>query len=162
MIILWWKRNTKGEGQIIRRQQICLTPKEQALHILENNMIGTLATVQQDKPHSRYMTFFHDEFILYTVTSKKTHKVEEAANNPHTHILLGYDGKGLGDSYLEIEGMIEQSDDPMMKEKVWNDALKGWFDGPDDPDLIVLKITPTQIRLMNTKGKDPQLVDFTN
>ena len=136
------------------------TPKELALCILEKNMVGTMATVQQNKPHSRYMTFFHDEFILYTVTNKKTHKVEEAAKNPYTHILLGYDGKGFGDSFLEIEGVIEESDDKAMKEKVWNNALKGWFDGPDDPNLIVLKITPTQIRLMNTKGKDPQIVEF--
>ena len=38
-----------------------------------------------------------------------------------------------------------------MKEKVWNIALKGWFEGPEDPDLIILKVTPTQIRIMNTK-----------
>lgn len=31
--------------------------KEQALKILNDNMIGTMATVQQNKPHSRYMTF---------------------------------------------------------------------------------------------------------
>jgi len=136
------------------------TPKELALRILEKNMVGTMATVQQNKPHSRYMTFFNDEFILYTVTSKKTHKVEEAAKNPYTHILLGYDGKGFGDSFLEIEGVIEVSDDEGMKEKVWNKALKGWFEGPDDPELIVLKITPTQIRVMNSKGKDPQIVEL--
>ncbi len=136
------------------------TPKELALQILEDNMIGTLATVQENKPHSRYMTFFNDEFILYTATSKKTHKVEEAANNPYCHILLGYDGKGLGDSFLEIEGTIYESDDETMKEKVWNKALKGWFDGPDDPDLIILKITPTQIRIMNTKGEEPTIVEL--
>lgn len=47
-----------------------------------------------------------------------------------------------------------------MKEKVWNDALKGWFKGPDDPDLIILKITPTQVRVMNTKGENPEIVEF--
>jgi general stress protein 26 len=43
---------------------------------------------------------------------------------------------------------------------VWNKALKGWFTGPEDPDLIILKITPSQIRIMNTKGDQPQLVEF--
>lgn len=134
--------------------------KEQALKILNDNMIGTMATVQQNKPHSRYMTFFNDDFILYTATSKKTHKVEDIEQNPYTHILLGYDGNGLGDSFLEIEGKVEESDDESMKEKVWNDAVKGWFDGPEDPDLVILKIVPTQVRVMNSKGKEPEVVKF--
>lgn len=134
--------------------------KEQALKILNDNMIGTMATVQQNKPHSRYMTFFNDDFILYTATSKKTHKVEDIEQNPYTHILLGYDGNGLGDSFLEIEGQVEESDDESMKEKVWNDALKGWFEGPKDPDLVILKIVPTQVRVMNSKGKEPEVVKF--
>lgn len=136
------------------------TAKEQALKILNNNMVGTMATIQQNKPHSRYMTFFNDDFTLYTATSNNTHKVEEVQKNPNTHILLGYDGKGFGDAFLEIEGTVTVSDDETMKEKVWNKALKGWFDGPEDPTLIILKITPTQIRVMNTKGLEPQVVEL--
>lgn len=136
------------------------TAKEEALKILDKNMVGTMATVQHNKPHSRYMTFFNDNFTLYTVTSKKTHKAEELKLNPNTHILLGYDGHGFGDSFLEIEGTVIESDDEGMKEKVWNKALKGWFDGPEDPDLLILKVTPTQIRLMNTKGEEPQVIEL--
>lgn len=134
--------------------------KELAQKILEDSLIGTMATIEQNKPHSRYMTFFNDDFILYTATNKKTHKVEEIQKNPNTHILLGYEGKGLGDAFLEIEGTVEESDDENMKKKVWNNALKGWFDGPEDPNLIILKITPKQIRVMNTKGEEPQIVEF--
>lgn len=135
------------------------TAKEEALKILDKNMIGTMATVQGNKPHSRYMTFFNDNFTLYTVTSKKTHKTEELKQNPNTHILLGYDGHGFGDSFLEIEGTVIESDDESMKEKVWNKALKDWFEGPEDPDLLILKVTPSQIRLMNAKGKEPQVIE---
>lgn len=136
------------------------TPQETALKILNDNIVGTMATVQQDRPHSRYMTFFHDEFLLYTVTSKKTHKAEELKQNPYTHILVGYDGKGLGDAFLEIEGKVEESQDENLREKVWNKILKPWFDGPDDPDLLILKITPSSIRLMNKLGEEPQIIDF--
>ena len=135
-------------------------PEEIAAKILEDNMIGTMATIEGDKPHSRYMTFFNDNFTLYTVTSKHTHKVEELSKNPYTHILIGYDGKGLGDEFLEIEGKVEISSDESMREKVWNRALKGWFTGPDDPKMVVLKVTPNQIKLMNTKGEDPVMVNF--
>ncbi len=134
--------------------------KDTALKILDESMIGTMATIQGNKPHSRYMTFFNDEFTIYSVTSKRTHKVEEIRENPYTHILLGYEGKGFGDAFLEIEGMIEESQDEAMKKKAWNKLLKGWFDGPEDPDLVILKITPTTIRVMNKKGEEPQIVEF--
>ncbi|HWK23908.1 MAG TPA: pyridoxamine 5'-phosphate oxidase family protein [Ureibacillus sp.] len=136
------------------------TPQEIATKILDHNMVGTMATIEGDKPHSRYMTFFNDNFTLYTVTSDDTHKVEELSKNPYTHILIGYDGKGFGDEFLEIEGKVEISSDESMREKVWNKVLEGWFSGPDDKNMVVLKVTPSQIKLMNSKGKDPVFVEF--
>lgn len=136
------------------------TYKEIAEKILNNQLIGTMATIEGDKPHNRYMTFYNDNFTLYTVTSKNTHKVEELSKNPYTHILIGYDGKGFGDAYLEIEGKAEVSSDEGMKEKVWNKVLRFWFDGPDDPNMVVLKIVPSQIRIMNSKGNDPKIIQF--
>lgn len=137
------------------------TPENIAAKILEDNMVGTMATIKGDKPHSRYMTFFNDNFTLYTVTSDDTNKVEELSKNPYTHILIGYDGKGLGDEFLEIEGRAEISSDDSMREKVWNDVLKGWFTGPHDESMVILKVTPNQIRLMNTKGEGPVNVNFS-
>ena len=48
-----------------------------AKDILNHSNVGTMATVYKGKPHSRYMTFFHDELTLYTATSKDTDKVDE-------------------------------------------------------------------------------------
>ena len=88
------------------------------------------------------MTFFIDEFTLYTATSKQTQKVDELEANPHTHILIGYEGRGVDDEYLEIEGTVSISDDESIKEKVWNKHMKPWFSGPGDPDLVILKVSP--------------------
>jgi len=132
-----------------------MNEKKIALKILKESAVGTMATIQQNKPHSRYMTFFSEEFTLYTATSKHTEKVDELEVNPHTHILIGYEGKGMGDEYLEIEGTVGISDDESVKEKVWNKHLKPWFSGPEDPNLVILKVSPDSIRLMNKKGEDP-------
>lgn len=136
------------------------TPEETALKILNDHRIGTMATVEQNRPHTRYMTFFYENNLLYTVTNKNTHKAEELKNNPYTHILIGYDGKGFGDAFLEIEGTVEESQETGLKEKIWNKFLKPWFEGVDDPDMLVLKITPTSMRVMNAPGKPPQNVVF--
>lgn len=134
--------------------------KQQALKILEESHVGVLATVKDNKPHSRYMTFFNDEFTLYTATSDTTQKVDELEQNPHAHILLGYEGEGIGDAFLEIEGTMGVHDDKGIIDKVWNEHLKGWFSGPDDPHLVILAIKPSRVRIINKKGEEPQTLEL--
>lgn len=131
----------------------------EVLDILEKHKVGTLATVVDNKPHSRYMTFFNDELMLYTPTNKNTHKAEEIDENPNVHILLGYEGEGYGDSYVEFEGKASISEDQELKDKIWNDHMKNWFDGPNDPNYIVLAIKPNTIRLMNSEHESPQTLE---
>ncbi|MCM3789785.1 pyridoxamine 5'-phosphate oxidase family protein [Domibacillus indicus] len=134
--------------------------KDQIASIIDNNLVGTMATIHDNKPRSRYMTFFNDNLTLYTATSKDTHKTEDIEQNPYTHILLGYNGEGIGDEYVEIEGKVTEFDDESLKKKVWNEHLESWFDGPEDPKLLILKVTPEQIRLMNKKGQPPQTLEL--
>ena len=137
-----------------------MNTKKTALKILKESSVGTMATIQQNKPHTRYMTFFSDEFTLYTATSKQTQKVDELEENRHTHILIGYDGEGFGDAFLEIEGTVTISNDDDLKEKMWNKHMKPWFSGPEDPNLVILKVSPDSIRLMNKKGEEPKEVEL--
>ena len=130
--------------------------KQTALRILEESRLGTMATVSEGKPHSRYMTFINEEFTLYTPTSKGSEKVDELESNPYTHILIGYDGEGFGDAYLEILGRVSISEDDSLKEKIWNDRMEAWFEGPNHPNLVILKVTTESARLMNKKGEKPQ------
>lgn len=134
--------------------------RKTALKILDESHVGVLSTIKDDKPHSRYMTFFNQDFTLYTATSKQTQKVDEIESNPNAHILLGYEGEGVGDVFLEIEGKTEEHDDRAILEDLWNDHLKGWFTGPDDPDLLILSIKPIRARLMNKKGESPIAIDL--
>lgn len=137
-----------------------MNTKETVMKILDTSHVGTMATVEANKPFSRYMTFTHDDFTLYTATSKKTEKVDELENNPNTHILLGYNDDGFGDAFVEVSGTVTMSDDKELKNKIWNDHMKSWFDGPEDPNLIILVIKPSSIRLMNKKGEEPQVIEF--
>ncbi|UCZ55148.1 pyridoxamine 5'-phosphate oxidase family protein [Bacillus shivajii] len=134
--------------------------KEKILNVLDNHQVGTLATVRNDRPHSRYMTFYHDGLMLYTPTGKDTHKVEDIEENPYVHLLLGYEGEGYGDRFLEVEGKAEIRDDEKTKEKLWHKRMENWFNGPDDPNYIVLQITPSFIRLMNEDENSPYVLEL--
>jgi general stress protein 26 len=130
--------------------------KEKVLNIIRDHKIGVLSSVENNKPHSRYMTFFNDELTLYTPTSGKTEKIDEIEKNPNVHILIGYDNEGLGDSYLEISGISKINDSQELKDKLWNESFEEWFEGPKDPNYIILQIKPESIRLMNNNGEPPQ------
>ncbi|MFP5202687.1 MULTISPECIES: pyridoxamine 5'-phosphate oxidase family protein [Bacillus] len=129
--------------------------KQKVLNLLDEQKVGTLATVEQDKPHTRYMTFFHEGLTLYTPTSKETHKAEEIEKNPNVHILIGYSGEGFGDTYAEIAGTATLTVDSELIDRLWSDEMEKWFKGKDDPNLVILKIDPTSIRYMNEGSRTP-------
>ncbi|WP_249596480.1 pyridoxamine 5'-phosphate oxidase family protein [Peribacillus frigoritolerans] len=130
--------------------------KEKVLNIIRDHKIGVLSSVENNKPHSRYMTFFNDDLTLYTPTSGKTEKIDEIEKNPNVHILIGYDNEGLGDSYLEISGTSKINDSQDLKDKLWNESFEQWFEGSKDPNYLILQIKPESIRLMNNNGEPPQ------
>ncbi|KAB8127487.1 general stress protein [Gracilibacillus oryzae] len=134
--------------------------RKQIENILENSHVGTLATIKQDRPHSRYMTYTHDGLKLFTATSSDTDKVDEIEKNPYTHILLGYEGDGFGDAYVEYQGKVKINESEDLKEELWNSYMENWFDGPNDPKYIVLEIEPLAIRLMNKNGQEPKELDL--
>ncbi|WP_144481915.1 pyridoxamine 5'-phosphate oxidase family protein [Bacillus pumilus] len=129
--------------------------KQKVLSLLDEQKVGTLATVEQDMPHTRYMTFFHEGLTLYTPTSKETHKADEIEKNPNVHILIGYSGEGFGDTYAEIAGTATLTDDPELIDRLWSEEMEKWFKGKDDPNLVILKIDPTSIRYMNEGSRTP-------
>ncbi|WP_079508172.1 pyridoxamine 5'-phosphate oxidase family protein [Mesobacillus jeotgali] len=127
--------------------------------VLSESKVGTLATVVDNKPHTRYMTFFHEDLTMYTPTSKETYKAEEIEKNPNVHILLGYEGDGFGDAYIEVQGKASIHEEQSLKDKFWNERMKKWIDSPSDPDFIILEIKPDTIRLMNDNG-EPEILNL--
>lgn len=151
-------------NHVIRKEYVYVKQEQvraQVEQILESDLVGPMATVKGKMPHSRYMTFCHDNLTLYTLTSKQTDKVDDIEQNPYTHIILGYEGGGFGDAYVEYEGKVNVNDSPELKKKLWSDHANIYFDGPDDPNLTVLEIQPLHIRLMNKKGQEtPQELEI--
>ncbi|MBQ4868581.1 pyridoxamine 5'-phosphate oxidase family protein [Priestia megaterium] len=130
--------------------------KNQILSVLDDYTIGTLATIQDGKPYSRFMMFFYEDLVLYTATNKDTHKVEELEKNPYVHILLGYDGRGWSDPYVEVEAKVNVETNEELKKKFWNEKLKEWIKSPDDPNYLLLQLTPERMRYFDKAGSKPK------
>ncbi|AIQ55906.1 pyridoxamine 5'-phosphate oxidase family protein [Paenibacillus borealis] len=123
------------------------------IQALDDNKFGSFGTIEAgNKPKVRYMAVFHDGLNIYLATNRKTHKVEELKDNPNAFLLLGYE-QGGGKDVLEIEATVAVTKDEGLRSKVWNKSLEQWFKGPEDPDYVILELSPTRIEYMG-KNKE--------
>ena len=54
--------------------------KEKVKRIISDHRTGILSSVEDNKPHSRYMTFYSEDLTLYTPTKLDTEKVDQSQN----------------------------------------------------------------------------------
>ncbi|ENC9089839.1 pyridoxamine 5'-phosphate oxidase family protein [Staphylococcus pseudintermedius] len=127
--------------------------KQQAIEkinqVIEQSRIGVLSTAVNNKPNSRYMIFYNDDLDLYTKTSRSTRKFEELTQNPDAHVLLGYE-EGSCQPYVEIEGRVDIITNSKEIDWLWQEQDHTFFDSKNDPDLVVLRIIPSHITLLNS------------
>ncbi|MFJ7976945.1 pyridoxamine 5'-phosphate oxidase family protein [Peribacillus sp. JNUCC 23] len=136
--------------------------KEQVAKIISDHRTGILSSVENNKPHSRYMTFYNDDLTLFTPTKMDTEKIEEIEKNPSVSVLLGYEEKGQSDAYVEILGTSSINDSQALKKQFWDESFNKWFDGPEDPNYVFLQIEPETVRILNIHGEHPQELTIEN
>lgn len=134
--------------------------KDKALKIMSKNDVGVLATVSGNKPVARYMSFYSEEFVLYTITDKRTEKVEDIEENPHAFILLGYTEGVFDKDYVEIEATVSTTQDAKLIDHAWNDYMDDQYSGKDDPNILVLKLSPVSVTLKEKKGEKSTPVEL--
>lgn len=136
--------------------------RDKALKVIEKDKIGVMATVSDNKPAARYMTFYNEGFMLYTITDKRTSKVEDIEANPNAFVLLGYEEGLLNKNFVEIEAKVSMTDDHALIEHLWSSSMNVIFDGKEDPNILILKLTPEKVSLRGTKNTEVESVDLTN
>jgi general stress protein 26 len=104
----------------------------------------SFGTIEGDRPKVRYMAIAHEGLKIYLASDRKTHKVEELKGNPNVYLLLGYNGQWPSE-VIEVEGTCAIASDATLRRRVWREELKPWLSGPDDPDYVVLDVTPSRI-----------------
>ncbi|MGO4887625.1 pyridoxamine 5'-phosphate oxidase family protein [Anaerobacillus sp. MEB173] len=135
---------------------------DEILRILTKHRIGTLSTMKGDQPFARYMIFRNEEYTLYTISSKKTEKVQDMLKNDKVHILIGFEGGGFGKPYIDMTAVATIHDEKELKDRFWHDNFRKYLEGPDDPNYIVIRCKPKSIRLINHPALDgPYTLSFT-
>ena len=127
---------------------------EDATHVwnmMDKHHICMLATLDGSAIRSRPMAahVVPGENAVYFLTDQRRHKDEEIRDNPQVCLAFA---DADGDDYVSLSGRAEVSDDRAKIHELWSAAAKAWWDSADDPNIRLLKVTPTEAEYWDGDG----------
>ena len=133
--------------------------KQRILEVIgQPNMTGFATVTEEGAPWVRYvMAFASDDMIIRFSTFLGSRKVSQVRNDPRVHLVCGVTDPEDWDSYIQIEGTAEVVTDIEEKENFWNPALSEYFDGPEDPDYAIIKVTPSRIEYYGKENMEMEV-----
>ena len=113
--------------------------------------IAMLTTMDAEGHHiSRPMAQQEVEFDgdLWFFAERNSRKVQHITANPEVGVTLS-----SSDTWVSIEGEALVVDDLAKKKELWNQWVEAWFpDGPEDPDIVLIKIEAHGAEYWDTPG----------
>ena len=118
-----------------------------ALAVLKAAKIPCLATVENDQPRLRPVSpVLIDGFTVYVANLRYYGKTNQIAENPKVELCY-LDGVH---NQVRITGVASILEDSELFDEIWenNPLLKHYLGSKNNPDLIIYKIEPLQVRFM--------------
>ena len=121
--------------------------------------LASVATVTADgKPWCRYVVVKGDEDLnIWFATFKGSRKTQHIQQLDEVHLNLGVADMQTAASWIQIQGRAQILDDAETKRTVWYSMLEPIFNGPDDPNYVVCKVTPYRIEYYTMNRRQPEV-----
>ncbi|MDP8258319.1 MAG: pyridoxamine 5'-phosphate oxidase family protein [Candidatus Aadella gelida] len=130
--------------------------KGKILDVIKKYPVGALGTIKDGSPWVRYMAMNpEDDLTLYTTSFALSRKIDQIKNNNRVNVVFGADSQDFTLPYVNVNGQAEILTDKESKEKCWCEMLEQFFSGPDDPNYVVIRITPGSIEYMEHGAHEP-------
>lgn len=123
---------------------------EHVLELLHDFETAMLVTRTADGAvHARPMSVADVEKggTVWFVTDATSQKMVEIEQDPS--VLIAFQDSRR---YLTLRGDATVVRSPEKIRELWKESFKLWFDGPDDPRLVLLKIAPRDAEYWDTTG----------
>ena len=120
---------------------------ELALGVIAHDRFPLLATIDGDQPRLRPVSPVKTEgFTIYIANLRLYRKTAEIAANPKVELCY----VDAGHNQVRLTGIAEVLEDRPQLEEIWqaNPLLRQYLGSVDNPQLIVYRIQPTQVRYM--------------
>lgn len=89
-----------------------------------------------------------DNGTLWFFTGRDSEKVRNLKTNDSIELHYTDTSKN---SFLFVKGKGTVKRDAAMIKKLWSDFAKAWFEGPDDPNLTLIEVKPSDAYYWDTK-----------
>ncbi len=85
---------------------------------------------------------------LWFFSSRDSRKVAHVRANPHVAVTLA-----SSSTWVSINGSAEVVDDDQKAKDLWSAEMEAWFpQGPDDPSIVLIKVTGDTAEYWDTPG----------
>ena len=118
-----------------------------AQSVVSADRFPMLATIDGNQPRVRPVSPVKtDGFTIYVANLRSYHKTQEIAANPQVELCYLDDGH----NQVRITGLAEIVSDDSVISEIWqsNPLLRQYLGSPANPQLIIYRIVPQQVRYM--------------
>ncbi len=121
--------------------------RELALSIVRQAKFPVLASMDGDQPRARPVSPVKTlEFTVYVASFRSSHKTGEIERNANVELCY------MSDSHdqVRITGLAQLVTEPDVIQGIWdaNPLLRSFLGTVDNPEFILYRIVPTQVRFM--------------
>ena len=133
--------------------------KDKILKVIEGSKLASLATIARGKPWVRYVISHNQgaNLNLYICTYKDSRKVKQIKKNPDIHITIGGNMDNLEAPFVQIAAYAKVRSDAGIRKKCWQEFMRKYYSGPDDPNYVVIEAKPKIIEYMSFETHKPQI-----
>jgi general stress protein 26 len=118
-----------------------------ALGVIAADRFPQLSTIDGDQPRVRPVSPVKTEgFTIYVANLRLYHKTAEIAANPKVELCY----MDPGHNQVRLTGLAEIVTDRPLLEEIWdaNPLMRQFLGSLDNPQLIIYRIRPAQVRYM--------------
>ncbi|MCS7240305.1 MAG: pyridoxamine 5'-phosphate oxidase family protein [Candidatus Bipolaricaulota bacterium] len=133
--------------------------EEKLWEIVEESEIALLITLANGYPRVRPMTLiaYEEEGGVWFATSKSSRKVEEIGRNPNVTVcFLDLEGS----AYAQLFGKANVIEDRAIKEEFWDEDWEEYWEGPDDPDYVLIHVQVSKAEYYLLEADELWVVEF--
>jgi len=89
----------------------------------------------------------NDDGSIWFIAAANSPKIDELTRDSHILAVLQNEKQ-----WVSVSGRAELHSDRARIHKVWKEQFRAWFDGKDDPNIVLIRLNPTEAEYWDNKG----------